>query len=84
MTLALVLLMGICASAQEGDGMLRRSKEYQKTYRNDGQNRQGIGLVLPNFGENGDEDAQGPLGSGIAMLTLLGAAYAWGRKRCKE
>ena len=86
MTFALVLAMGIGAFAQEGEGgMLRRSKEYQETYRNDGRTRgegDGLSLGLPTeFGATGDFDGAAPLGSGIAVLLGMGAAYMVGKKR---
>ena len=37
---------------------------------------------LPNHGESTNQDA--PLGSGIALLTALGAAYLVGKKRREE
>ena len=37
---------------------------------------------LPVHGETGNQDA--PLGSGIALLTALGAAYLVGKKRREE
>ena len=37
---------------------------------------------LPNHGETTNQDA--PLGSGIALLTALGAAYLVGKKRREE
>ena len=38
--------------------------------------------VLPNHNADGNQDA--PLGSGIALLTALGAAYLVGKKRREE
>ena len=37
-------------------------------------------LILPGFGETDDQDAA-PLGTGIAVLSALGAAYLVGKKR---
>lgn len=84
-TLIIILEMGLCVSAQESGGTLRRSKEYQATYRNDGINRggsEGI-LALPQFGQSGDHDAA-PLGNGVALLLGLGAAYLIGSRRMEE
>lgn len=36
---------------------------------------------LPIHGSGTNEDANGPLGSGIAVLLGLGAAYAWSKNR---
>mgnify|MGYP002522046612 CR=1 FL=1 len=45
-----------------------------------GTNRGGGGLILPSeHGSTGDSDA--PLGTGIAVLTALSAAYLVGKKR---
>jgi hypothetical protein len=43
------------------------------------------GLVLPgSHGNDGDASADAPLGSGIAVLMGLGAAYLVGKKRKEE
>lgn len=90
LTTAIVLALGLCSFAQQGEGSLRRSKEYQQSYRNDGGGtREGnpTGLALPSgFGQTGDAnaDANAPLGSGIAVLLGLGAAYMVGKKRREE
>ena len=89
LTFALVLAMGIGTFAQESEGgMLRRSKEYQATYRNDGRQRlvdiDGSFITLPGFGQTDDQDGALPLGSGIAVLLGLGAAYMVGKKRKED
>jgi len=87
---AILLGIGLSGMAQEGQGMLRRSQEYEQGrnanrmgYRATGD---GIGLTLPTIhGEPGDFDgANGPLGSGVAVLLGLGAAYLVGKKRREE
>ena len=92
LTLAIALMMGTTVFAQQGGGALRRSKEY-RDYLNAGKmNYQAGGLrnnntpLLPNsFGNPGDFDGtDAPLGSGIAVLIGLGAAYAIGKKRKEE
>ena len=92
LTTALVLALGLTTFAQSGGGALRRSKEY-RDYLNAGKmNYQAGGLrnnntpLLPNsFGNPGDFDGtDAPLGSGIAVLIGLGAAYAIGKKRKEE
>ena len=47
-------------------------------------NRDGGSPMLPGHGETGNQDADGPLGSGIAVLMGLGAAYALSKKRKDE
>ena len=90
LTFALVLAMGIGTFAQESEGgMLKRSKEYQSTYRNDGRqrlvDRDGSFITLPGFGLTDDFDGTStPLGSGIAVLLGLGAAYMVGKKRKED
>jgi hypothetical protein len=89
LTFALVLAMGIGTFAQESEGgMLKRSKEYQSTYRNDGRqrlvDRDGSFITLPGFGQTDDFDGTTPLGSGIAVLLGLGAAYMVGKKRKED
>ena len=41
-------------------------------------------LLLPGHGETEDQDADGPLGTGIALLTTLGAAYLVGKRRKED
>ena len=93
MTLAIALMRGTTVFAQQGGGALRRSKEY-RDYLNAGKmNNQAGGLrttnntpLLPDgFGNSGDFDGtDAPLGSGIAVLIGLGAAYAIGKKRKED
>jgi len=40
--------------------------------------------MLPQHGKTESQDANGPLGSGIAVLLGLGAAYLVGKKRKEE
>ena len=41
-------------------------------------------LLLPGHGETEDQDADSPLGTGIALLTTLGAAYLVGKRRKED
>lgn len=43
--------------------------------------RDGPAINFPGHGEGEDFDADGPLGSGIAVLIGLGATYALAKKR---
>ena len=93
LTTALILALGLTTFAQSGGGALRRSKEYRE-YLNAGKmNNQAGGLrtnnntpLLPNSFDNpGDFDGtDAPLGSGIAVLIGMGAAYAIGKKRKED
>ena len=80
LTAAIVLSMGIGAFAQQGDGLLLRSESRANS---------GDRLTTPSiphgFGLSGDENADpAPLGSGIAVLVGLGAAYMVAKKRKED
>jgi len=81
LSIAVILLMGTTAFAQDGGGALRRSKEYRENYRITTRNR-GMLPGLPEFESDLDQDA--PLGSGVAVLLGLGAAYLVGKRRKEE
>ena len=75
LTFAIVLAMALGAMAQQGGGLFERGAVLYN-------NRDGS-LILP--GSHGlDTDQNGPLGSGIAVLMGLGAAYLVGKKRREE
>ena len=84
LTIAIVLGLSMTTFAGPNDGGLfqRGATEDNGMY----SNREGEGLVrfpgLPNHGENGDQPA--PLGTGIAVLTALGAAYLIGKRRKED
>ena len=79
LTIAIVLTMGLSSFAQDG-GLLNRGVSFDK------QNRDGVsGPMLPGGGAHGlsgDQDA--PLGSGVAVLLGLGAAYFVAKKRKED
>ena len=77
LTIAIVLTMGLSALAQDG-GLLNRGVSFEKQNREDP-----MMPTLPGHGETGDQDAS-PLGSGVAVLLGLGAAYLVGKKRNEE
>ena len=79
--IAIVLTIGLTANAQR-DGFFRN---YDNGFREE---PEVIGSTTPSIpggvtpgSENGDEPA--PLGSGLLILTALGAGYAVARKREK-
>ncbi len=81
--IAIVLGMGTMAFAQEIS---------DETYEEAGLFGKGPGIfhkfqeepLFPEHAMEDDVDASGPLGSGIAVLVSLGAAYAVARKRREE
>ena len=79
LTLAIVLTMGLSAMAQDG-GLLNRGVSFDKNER--GGMMKGGGVNFPGHGETGDGDA--PLGSGVAVLLGLGAAYMVAKKRKED
>ena len=77
-TIAIVLGLGMTSFAENG-GLFQRGEAVENNggtiY---GSNRDGV-PGLPNHGSEGNEPA--PVGSGIAVLIGLGAAYAYAKKR---
>lgn len=76
LTIAIVLTMGLSSFAQDG-GLLNRGVTFDK--QESGSMMKGGGPGFPGHNETGDGDA--PLGSGVAVLLGLGAAYLIGKKR---
>ena len=87
MTAAIVLGLAMMSYAQ-GGGMFHRANNAKNggdgyaLYESKGDIKGGGFPGLPGHGETGDGDA--PLGSGIALLTAIGAAYLVGKKRKEE
>ena len=79
-TIAILLGITLCATAQNGGGIFERGYVSEEA----SNPRSGESLLsLPgSHGSNTDTDA--PLGGGIAILAFLGAAYAVGKKRKEE
>lgn len=85
LTLAIILGLSMTTFADpDGGGMFSRNKAAN----NNNNTRTEGGLLLPNkHGSNQDwngEEDDLPLGSGIAVLMGLGAAYLVGKKRKEE
>ena len=85
MTIAIVLSMCATAFAQEVEvyeerGLFGMGKESSIFGAKAGEDA----LLLPGHGETDDQDADGPLGTGIALLTTLGAAYLVAKKRKED
>lgn len=77
LTIAIVLGLSMTTFA-DGGGLFQRGSEPDNGY----YGNRGFGPVMPGHGETGDQNA--PLGTGIAVLTALGAAYLVGKKRNEE
>ena len=80
LTMALVLVMGLCAMAQQGGGLLKRGG---------GTREDNTNLTTPimpqTFGSADHQDGSAaPLGSGVAVLLTLGGAYLVAKKRKEE
>ena len=83
LTIAIILGLGMASYADpNGGGLFQRGDALQKNafY----SNREGGIPMLPSHGENTSQDAEVPIGSGIAVLLGLGAAYLVGKKRWEE
>lgn len=80
LTIAVVLTMGLSVYAQNG-GLLNRGVSFDKQDRS--MMKDGETPFPPGgHGESGNQPA--PLGSGVAVLVGLGAAYLIGKKRNEE
>ena len=79
LTFAIVLGLSMTTFADQG-GLFQRGDERENNavYGNRGNGVPG----MPGHGATGNQDA--PLGTGIALLTALGAAYLVGKKRNEE
>ena len=78
-TIALIITLGFTATAQYTDGFFNDW--------DNGLDRTGtgndIGFVLPSSHGNGLDTPSAPLGSGLLILTALGAGYALKKKHEK-
>jgi len=79
LTFAIVLGLGLTTFADpNGGGVFGRGETNEQS-----SNRDGIfSPMLPNHGQSTNQPA--PLGSGIVVLTALGAAYLVGKKRNED
>ena len=80
LTIAVVLTMGLSVYAQDG-GLLNRGVSFDKQDR--GLRDQDPPLPPGEHGLTGNQPGA-PLGSGVAVLLGLGAAYLVGKKRNEE
>ena len=78
--LTMAILLGLAATSfadPQGGGFLKRGDTPNAFY----SNRDGAMPMLPNHNANGNQNADAPLGTGIAVLAGLGAAYACQKKK---
>ena len=85
MTIAIVLSMCATTFAQDVEvyeerGLFGMGKESSIFGAKAGEDA----LLLPDHGMTDDQDADSPLGTGIALLTALGAAYLVGKRRKED
>ena len=80
LTIAVVLGLSMTSFAGQNDGgLFKRGATAEKANNRDG------GLTMPGLPDHGSEDNESaPLGTGIAVLAGLGAAYLIGKKRNQE
>ena len=78
--IAIVLTLGYTANAQGRDGFFsswdnnnNRDPEWNTT-----------DFIVPNSALGNNNDVNAPLGSGLLVLTALGAGYAVARKKSKK
>jgi len=85
LTIAVVLGLSLTTFANTNDGGLFQRGASEPTYGLYGDRE--VGMITPglpsDFGLNGNQDAA-PLGSGIAVLLGLGAAYMVSKKRKED
>jgi hypothetical protein len=82
LTIAVVLTMGLSVYAQDG-GLLNRGVSFDKQDRSLIKGDQDPPLPPGGHGLTGNQPGA-PLGSGVAVLLGLGAAYLIGKKRNEE
>ena len=89
--ITLTLLLGLTMTTFVDGGLFKRGYNAQNgssgyNYfgaKTEGDNAGGMAMpMLPNHGESGNQPA--PVGSGIAVLVGLGAAYLVGKRRREE
>ena len=82
LTIAIVLGLGLTSFADpDGGGVFQRGTSEKEFYGSGWRNNQAL-PALPHHGATNDQDA--PLGTGIAVLTALGAAYLVGKRRKED
>ena len=84
LTIAIVLGMTMTTFA-DGGGLFQRGNTPEQEVGIFGKGRAATGMpALPNHNLLENQDADAPLGTGIALLAVLGGAYLVGKKRREE
>ena len=82
LTIAIVLGLGLSSFAQ--GGLFQRGEVRDEGLYRDGTNTNTPAINFPDHGQTGNQDGELPLGTGIAVLAVLGGAYLVGKKRREE
>ena len=83
LTLAIVLGLGMTSFAgPDNGGLFQRGEAAQNNSGIYQGNRDPLFPDLPDHGETGNQPA--PLGSGVVLLTALGAAYLVGKRKNED
>ena len=82
LTTAIILGLSMTTfAAPNGGGLFKRGETPERSMTGF---RQNDGPMVPQHGETGNQNGETPLGTGIAVLMGLGAAYLIGKKRNEE
>lgn len=89
LTIAIVLGMTIGGFAQQqsGGGLFQRGYVSDEGYFGASSSREGNPMLPNQYGNGGDfngETGEAPIGSGIALLAGLGAAYMFAKRRKED
>ena len=85
LTIAIVLGLGLTTFADPNQGgLFKRGADINDEYSELGMNRNGNTPLLPDHGQSTNQDGELPLGTGIAVLAVLGGAYLVAKKRREE
>ena len=88
LTIAILLGLGLSTFANPNGGLFQRGmvdeEYYGMGYYNNGMRTNSNNPLLPTHGAITNQDADAPLGSGLAVLALLGGAYLVGKRHRKE
>lgn len=82
LTIAISLILCATTYAQNKGGLFQRGDVPAET--SGGPNRDGYPILPEAHNQNGNHDADVPLGSGVIALLGMGAAYALAKKKKEE